>query len=84
MYAAGPAVTTEAALGFLGLGDPAAVSWGAEINRALRSDLIALGSLWLWWLLPFGVAITLAILGFTIVGVALEPRANPRTGRSQR
>ena len=84
VYAAGAAVTTEAALGFLGLGDPAAVSWGTEINRALRSDLIALDSLWLWWLMPFGVAITLAILGFTIVGVALEPWANPRAGRSQR
>lgn len=84
VYAAGAAVTTEAALSFLGLGDPAAVSWGTEINRALGNDSIALGSLWLWWLVPFGVALTLAILGFTIVGVALEPWANPRTSRSPR
>ena len=80
---AGLAVTTEASLSFLGLGDPASVSWGAELNRALDSDLITIGSLWIWWLVPFGLALTLAILGFTIIGVALEPRFNPRWSRSR-
>lgn len=84
VYAAGAAVTTEAALSFLGLGDPAAVSWGSEISRAVRDDQIALGSLWLWWLVPFGLALTLAILGFTLVGVALEPWSNPRSARAHR
>ncbi len=83
VFVAGLAVTTEASLSFLGLGDPAAVSWGAELNRALDSDLITIGSLWLWWLVPFGLALTLAILGFTIIGVALEPRFNPRWSRSR-
>ena len=81
VFVAGVAVTTEAALSFLGLADPSVVSWGAEINRALADDQIAFGSLWLWWLLPFGVALTLAILGFTLIGVALEPRFNPRWRR---
>jgi peptide/nickel transport system permease protein len=84
VFAAGVAVTTEAALSFLGLGDPAAVSWGAEINRALVNPQISIGSLWLWWLVPFGVALTLAILGFTLIGVALEPWSNPRWSRSSR
>jgi len=79
VFVAGVAVTTEAALSFLGLGDPAAVSWGAEINRALTNAQV-----WLWWLLPFGLALTLAILGFTLIGVALEPWSNPRWRRSPR
>jgi len=84
VFVAGVAVTTEAALSFLGLGDPAAVSWGAEINRALMSRQISFGTLWLSWLVPFGLALTLAILGFTLIGVALEPWSNPRWRRSQR
>jgi peptide/nickel transport system permease protein len=84
VFLAGMAVTTEAALSFLGLGDPSAISWGAEINRALTNRQISLGSLWLWWLVPFGLALTLAILGFTLVGVALEPRSNPRWSRPSR
>ncbi len=84
VFVAGVAVTTEAALSFLGLGDPTAVSWGAEINRALDDAQIAIDSLWLWWLAPFGLALTLAILGFTLIGVALEPWSNPRGIRSPR
>ena len=81
VFVAGMAVTTEAALSFLGLGDPSAVSWGAEINRALGNAQIAIGSLWLWWLVPFGVALTVAVSGLTLIGVALEPRFNPRWSR---
>lgn len=83
VFVAGVAVTTEASLSFLGLGDPSAVSWGAELNRALTHTQISIGSLWLWWLVPFGLALTLAILGFTIIGVALEPRFNPRWARAR-
>jgi ABC-type dipeptide/oligopeptide/nickel transport system permease subunit len=81
VFVASVAVTTEAALSFLGLGDPSVVSWGGEINRALGDPQIFIGSLWLWWMVPFGVALTLAIMGFTIIGVALEPRFNPRWRR---
>ena len=81
---AGTAVTVEAGLAFIGLGDPAGVSWGAEVNRALSSPQITLGSLWLWWLLPAGLAITLTILGFTFIGVGLESRFNPRTATPRR
>ncbi len=84
VFVAGVAVTAEAALSFLGLGDPTAVSWGAEINRALDDPQIDIGLLWLWWLTPFGLALTVAILGFTLIGVALEPWSNPRGSRSPR
>jgi peptide/nickel transport system permease protein len=81
VYVAGVAVTIEAGLAFIGLGDPSAVSWGAELNRALGTPQIYFGSLWLWWMLPAGLALTLTILGFTFVGVGLEPIFNRRTNR---
>lgn len=75
------AVLLEASLAFLGLGDPTGVSWGLDINRALAEPGIYLTSAWLWWVLPTGFAITLAILAFTLIGVGLEPLLNPRWER---
>lgn len=83
VFVGGLAVLTEAGLAFLGLGDPIAVSWGAELERAVSNPQISIGSLWLWWLLPVGLALTLAIVGFTLIGVALEPRFNARTSRAR-
>jgi peptide/nickel transport system permease protein len=82
VFVAGLAVTIEAGLAFIGLGDPTAVGWGTMLNRALQNPQIYLGSLWLWWLLPAGLALTLAVLGFTFIGVGLEPRFNRRTNRT--
>lgn len=75
------AVLLEASLAFLGLADPTAVSWGLDINRALAEPGIYFTSAWLWWVLPTGFAITLAILGFTLLGVGVEPVLNPRWER---
>ena len=83
VFVAGTAVTIEAGLSFIGLGDPASVSWGADMNRALANPQITIGSLWVWWLLPVGLALTVAILGFTFVGVGLETRFNPRTATAR-
>ncbi len=77
------AVVMEAGLSFLGLGDPTAVSWGAILSRALRHPGLYFSSLWTWWVLPAGLAITLAMLGFTFLGVGLEPRFNPRWARGR-
>jgi ABC-type dipeptide/oligopeptide/nickel transport system permease subunit len=83
VFVAGVAVAIEAGLSFLGLGDPAAVSWGAELERAVSNPQIRIGSLWLWWLLPPGLALTFAIFGFSLIGVGLEPRFNPRWSRGR-
>ncbi len=80
-FVAGLAVTIEAGLAFIGLGDPNSVSWGAMLERALAHQALYVTSIWLWWLLPAGLAITLAVLGFTFIGVGLEPRFNPRWTR---
>jgi len=75
---AGIAIALEAGLSFLGLGDPTAVSWGLTLNRALDEPGIYFSAMWTWWVLPAGLGITAAVLGFTFLGVALEPRFNPR------
>lgn len=79
---AGVAIGLEAGLSFLGLGDPGGVSWGLTLNRALAEPGIYFSDMWTWWVLPAGLGITGAVLGFTFVGVALEPRFNPRWLRS--
>ncbi|MEJ7844340.1 MAG: ABC transporter permease [Acidimicrobiales bacterium] len=79
---AGVAIGLEAGLSFLGLGDPTGVSWGLTLNRALSEQGIYFSDMWTWWVLPAGLGITAAVLGFTFLGVALEPRFNPRWLRS--
>ena len=37
---------------------------------------------WTWWVLPTGCTVALAILGFTFLGVGLEPALNPQWRRS--
>lgn len=72
------AVGLEAALAFLGLGNPSTASWGLMISRATAQQGIYFSPMWPWWALPPGIAITLTILGFAFVGIALEPAFNPR------
>jgi len=70
------AILAEATLSFLGLGDPARVSWGTMLSRAYSSGAVTAGS-W-WYLVPPGVAILLVVLSFTLCGRALEAVLNPR------
>ena len=80
---AGAAVGLEAGLAFLGLGDPSSISWGLMMDRALSQQGIYFSSMWTWWVLPPGLAITVTLLGFTFTGVGLEPIFNPRTRRTR-
>ncbi len=75
---AGVAILVEAGLAFLGLADPSEVTWGSILNEALAYPALYFSLLWTWWVLPAGMVITLAVLGFTFLGVGLEPRFNPR------
>jgi len=72
------AVLLEASLAFLGLADPTGVSWGLMLNKALLQPGLYFTSVWLWWVLPAGFAISLAAVGFSFLGVGLEPILNPR------
>lgn len=79
---AGHAVLLEAGLAFLGLGDPTGVSWGLILNRALAQQGLYFSDLWIWSVLPAGLAITLAVLAFSFLGVGIEPAMNPRWRRT--
>ena len=76
------AVGLQAALAFLGLGNPSGISWGHMMDRALGQPGIYFSPMWTWWALPPGLAITFTVLGFTFIGIALEPAFNPRWLRS--
>lgn len=78
---AGAAVLLDAGLAFLGVGDTTATSWGLALNRALGHPGLFFTDAWLWWVLPPAAAVTVAVLGFTFVGVGLEGRFNPRLRR---
>ena len=75
--AANIAILLDASLSFLGLGDPAAKSWGMMLYYAnARSAFLT--DAWLWWVLPPGICVAAVVLGFALVGYALEERARPR------
>ncbi len=77
---AGRVILLEASLGFLGLGDPNAMSWGYLANNAQRFLRTA------WWMSFFpGAAIILAVLGFTLLSDAVTDLHDPFTaGRRAR
>ena len=79
--AAARAITFEAGLAFLGLGDPTRASWGAILRDAINFGGLFFTDAWKWWLVPPIVAVSLLLLGVTFLGVGLEQRINPRLGR---
>jgi peptide/nickel transport system permease protein len=63
----------EAGLGFIGLGDPHAISWGYLANNAQRFLRVA------WWMALFpGAAIALAVLGLNLLGDGLNDLLDAR------
>jgi peptide/nickel transport system permease protein len=75
------AVFTETTLAFIGLGDPAAPSWGQTLNAAQEAGAPGLGA-W-WYIAPPAVCVVLVVLAFTLVGNALDDILNPK-GRDRR
>lgn len=79
--AANISVLIEASLSFLGLGDTNRISWGTTLYFANSRNAI-LTDAWVWWILPPGLALTVAILGFAFLGYAIEEWADPRLARA--
>jgi len=73
------AIITEAALSFLGFGDPLAPTWGKMLHEA--QEVGAFSSLAWWYILPPGFAITILCVGFVFIGHALDEIVNPRLRR---
>lgn len=67
------AILLEAAIAFLGLGNPNMISWGSMIGSGKE----ALRSAWYMAALP-GVAIFVTVLGLTLLGNGLNDALNPQ------
>lgn len=63
---------TEAAVSFLGLGDPVQVTWGGMVNSAFRSGGFVRGLI-LWYMAP-GCCIMLCTLAFFMINQYLDSR----------
>lgn len=77
VQAASSAILIEASLAFLGLGDPTQKSWGTILYYAQARSAFLTGA-WVWWVLPPGLMIALAVFGFALIGLAFDEIANPR------
>jgi len=73
------AITTEAGLSFLGLGDPSFPTWGQILHDANIYGATSRG-LW-WWVIPPGVMIAITGLAFVFIGNALDVIVNPKLRR---
>lgn len=68
-------VMMEAALSFLGFGDPMVMSWGQMLNVAFASG--AIRTAW-WWILPPGLCLSLLVTSSFMITRAYEELINPR------
>ena len=75
IYSVRRAVFMEAGLAFLGIGDPALVSWGMMMRDAMKFSYL---NVWQWWLVPAGIALSLTIIGLTFISHATEAILDPR------
>ncbi|MBX9462567.1 MAG: ABC transporter permease [Aquamicrobium sp.] len=71
------AILIEAALSFMGLGDPNFMSWGYMVGAGRTVIRQA------WWMSVFpGIAILLTVVAINLVGEALNDTLNPRISRA--
>ncbi len=73
------AILGEAALSFLGLGDPSIPTWGQLLHDAHSAGAMSRG-LW-WWIVPPGMMIAVTGLAFVLIGNALDNIVNVRARR---
>lgn len=66
-------ILVEAAVSFLGFGDPSAITWGQQLTLAQEAVKYC------WWEAVFpGLAITALVLGFNLFGNGLRDALDPR------
>jgi len=75
------AIILEAALSFIGFGDPFVPSWGKMLEYARLDQAYNIVNLAWWDILPPGIAITLLCLSFVFIGHAVDEIVNPRLRR---
>jgi peptide/nickel transport system permease protein len=70
------AIGALAALEFLGLGNPSAVTWGTNLYWAANNAGLLTGA---WWtFVPAGACIALVAFAFALVNYAIDELTNPR------
>lgn len=69
------AIVIEAALAFLGFGDPGTVSWGMMLQWVWKTGHMFRA---MYWLLPPGLCISLITLSFYMLGRAMDEVLDPR------
>ncbi|RLI41884.1 hypothetical protein DRO69_11050 [Candidatus Bathyarchaeota archaeon] len=75
------AVITEAALSFLGFGDPFSPTWGKILHTAQQTNALSVNVIAWWVVVPPGFAITILCLAFVFIGHAVDEIVNPRLRR---
>jgi peptide/nickel transport system permease protein len=75
------AIITEAALAFLGFGDPGTVSWGMMLQWVWKTGHMFTAP---YWLLPPGMCISLITLSFYMLGRAMDEVLDPRLRKEDR
>jgi peptide/nickel transport system permease protein len=76
----GNAIIAEAAISFLGFGDPDTTTWGMMLHEVFTAG--ATETAW-WWVLAPGLAITIVVAAVFFITRAFEDILNPRlSGRS--
>ena len=79
IFFAPAAILAEAALSFLGLGDPSIPTWGQILQDGFQTGAVYVG-FW-WWVIPPGVLIIITAVTFMLLSLGMEPVVNPRLRR---
>jgi peptide/nickel transport system permease protein len=74
------AIIIEAALAFLGFGDPSTVSWGMMLQWVWKTGHMYKAP---YWLLPPGICISLITLSFYMLGRAMDEVLDPRLRKEE-
>lgn len=74
------AIIIEAALAFLGFGDPGTVSWGMMLQWVWKTGHMFQAP---YWLLPPGICISLITLAFYMSGRAMDDVLDPRLRKEE-
>jgi len=69
-------ILAEATLSFLGMRPVGVVTWGTMLSYASSAGAFTIGLH--WWIIAPGLCIVFVVLGFTLLGYALDDILNPR------
>jgi peptide/nickel transport system permease protein len=69
-------ILSEATLSFLGMRPIGVVTWGTMLSYASNAGAFTIGLH--WWIIAPGLCIVFVVLGFTLLGYALDDILNPK------